>query len=181
MQDTRVTRAGCPILVRVCSELKYLCEIFRRGGLTGDAVDRVEHGAVNAKGLGAIAPSPCESMPKRGLEPPRPCGHMALNHARLPVPPLGRRGSPGGWLPDPAQRRSIAAARIGASMRRVVRCDACIRRVGLPFCTVRSRRTKRDEIDGEAVTEVVRDEGQKSLAGIGDVRRDAVLSTRVPW
>ena len=27
-------------------------------------------------------------MPKKGLEPPRPCGHMDLNHARLPVPPL---------------------------------------------------------------------------------------------
>ena len=27
-------------------------------------------------------------VPKKGLEPPRPCGHMDLNHARLPVPPL---------------------------------------------------------------------------------------------
>jgi hypothetical protein len=25
---------------------------------------------------------------KRGLEPPRHCCHMALNHARLPIPPL---------------------------------------------------------------------------------------------
>ena len=33
-----------------------------------------------------------ESMvPKKGLEPPHPCGYMDLNHARLPIPPL-RRG-----------------------------------------------------------------------------------------
>lgn len=28
-------------------------------------------------------------MPKRGLEPPQGNPYMALNHARLPVPPLG--------------------------------------------------------------------------------------------
>src|SRR6266545_294682 len=28
-----------------------------------------------------------------GFEPPRPCGHMALNHARLPVTTLPRRTS----------------------------------------------------------------------------------------
>ena len=27
-------------------------------------------------------------MPKKGLEPPHPCGYMDLNHARLPIPPL---------------------------------------------------------------------------------------------
>src|SRR5437764_11141214 len=32
-------------------------------------------------------------VPKKGLEPPRPCGHMDLNHARLPVPPL-RQATP---------------------------------------------------------------------------------------
>src|SRR5690348_3351492 len=31
-------------------------------------------------------------VPKKGLEPPRPCGHMDLNHARLPVPPLRQSG-----------------------------------------------------------------------------------------
>ena len=31
-----------------------------------------------------------ELVPKKGLEPPRPCGHMDLNHARLPIPPLRR-------------------------------------------------------------------------------------------
>ena len=30
-------------------------------------------------------------MPKRGLEPPRTCVHMTLNHARLPIPPLRQR------------------------------------------------------------------------------------------
>ena len=28
---------------------------------------------------------------KRGLEPPRGCPHMTLNHARLPIPPLRQR------------------------------------------------------------------------------------------
>ena len=32
-------------------------------------------------------------MPKKGLEPPRPCGHMDLNHARLPIPPLRHEGT----------------------------------------------------------------------------------------
>ena len=32
-------------------------------------------------------------VPKRGLEPPRPNGHMTLNHARLPIPPLGPDGA----------------------------------------------------------------------------------------
>src|SRR5579884_680662 len=36
---------------------------------------------------------PKNLVPKKGLEPPRPCGHMDLNHARLPVPPL-RQVSP---------------------------------------------------------------------------------------
>ena len=31
-----------------------------------------------------------DMVPKRGLEPPRGCPHMALNHARLPVPPFRR-------------------------------------------------------------------------------------------
>ena len=35
------------------------------------------------------AASPAIRVPKRGLEPPRPNGHMTLNHARLPIPPLG--------------------------------------------------------------------------------------------
>ena len=29
-------------------------------------------------------------MPKGGLEPPRPCGHCALNAARIPISPLRR-------------------------------------------------------------------------------------------
>ncbi len=28
-------------------------------------------------------------VPKIGLEPTRTCVHMTLNHARLPIPPLG--------------------------------------------------------------------------------------------
>lgn len=30
----------------------------------------------------------CCLVPKKGLEPPHPCGYMDLNHARLPIPPL---------------------------------------------------------------------------------------------
>src|SRR3972149_8452599 len=32
---------------------------------------------------------------KRGLEPPRPCGHKLLRLARLPIPPLPHREEPG--------------------------------------------------------------------------------------
>ena len=35
----------------------------------------------NALGLSIV-------VPKKGLEPPHPCGYMDLNHARLPIPPL---------------------------------------------------------------------------------------------
>jgi hypothetical protein len=31
-------------------------------------------------------------VPRRGLEPPRPCDHYDLNVARLPVPPPGHFG-----------------------------------------------------------------------------------------
>jgi hypothetical protein len=30
------------------------------------------------------------TLPKKGLEPPRPCGHWYLKPARLPIPPPGR-------------------------------------------------------------------------------------------
>ncbi len=32
-------------------------------------------------------------VPKGGLEPPRAYAHMALNHARLPIPPLRQPAS----------------------------------------------------------------------------------------
>ena len=34
-----------------------------------------------------VAKEEGEEVRVRGLEPPRGCPHMALNHARLPVPP----------------------------------------------------------------------------------------------
>src|SRR6185437_8210102 len=40
-------------------------------------------------------------VPKRGLEPPRPCGHQLLKLARLPIPPLGqceKRGQTGEFI-----------------------------------------------------------------------------------
>ena len=42
-------------------------------------------GRVLVESLGATT---TRTVRKRGLEPPRPCGHMNLNHARLPIPPL---------------------------------------------------------------------------------------------
>jgi hypothetical protein len=33
-------------------------------------------------------------VPKKGLEPPHPCGYMDLNHARLPIPPLRQGDAP---------------------------------------------------------------------------------------
>src|SRR5579884_1633421 len=39
-------------------------------------------------------------VPKKGLEPPHPCGYMDLNHARLPIPPLRHEAAPSGRTPD---------------------------------------------------------------------------------
>src|SRR5207249_4830913 len=39
----------------------------------------------------ALNGTPFQVVPKKGLEPPRPCGHMDLNHARLPIPPLRQK------------------------------------------------------------------------------------------
>ena len=54
------------------------------------ALEIVEAAALSARERREVA-----VVPKGGLEPPHPCGHMALNHARLPIPPLrlGERGS----------------------------------------------------------------------------------------
>ena len=35
-----------------------------------------------------------------GFEPPQPCGHMALNHARLPVPPHSQMVENDGFEPS---------------------------------------------------------------------------------
>ncbi len=52
---------------------------------------------------------PLESVKRRlvpggGVEPPRPCGHMDLNHARLPIPPPGR-----------VEAETLEAARLGVN------------------------------------------------------------------
>lgn len=36
----------------------------------------------------SLSTSRRREVPKAGLEPARPCGHCALNAARLPIPPL---------------------------------------------------------------------------------------------
>ena len=38
-------------------------------------------------------------VPRRGLEPPRGCPHMDLNHARLPIPPPRQGGTEAGIPP----------------------------------------------------------------------------------
>jgi len=56
---------------------------------------------------------------KRGLEPPRPCGHKLLRLARLPVPPLPHRGGKtlGESFTLRREQRSIA---VSGSARRAV-------------------------------------------------------------
>ena len=51
-------------------------------------------GRVLVESLGAIT---TRTVRKRGLEPPRPCGHMNLNHARLPIPPLPHKKDGQEW------------------------------------------------------------------------------------
>src|SRR5664279_876467 len=45
-------------------------------------------------------------VPKKGLEPPHPCGYMDLNHARLPIPPL-RRGKRTRVRPNSLRRQRL--------------------------------------------------------------------------
>lgn len=49
---------------------------------------------------------PGSSVGEGGLEPPPPCGDMALNHARLPVPPLALVAA-SCLLPQPPKSRSL--------------------------------------------------------------------------
>src|ERR1700704_3201686 len=44
-------------------------------------------------------------VPKKGLEPPHPCGYMDLNHARLPIPPLRPVTWCGGLAPPNRKER----------------------------------------------------------------------------
>ena len=44
------------------------------------------------KVLGDVSMRKCKVVPRRGLEPPRPCEHQHLKLARLPIPPPGLRG-----------------------------------------------------------------------------------------
>jgi hypothetical protein len=61
-------------------------------------------------------------MGPTGVEPARPCGHKALNLARLPIPPRARIRTPDGW-PRPAEARSVSlpgrlwASRTGAARK----------------------------------------------------------------
>ena len=51
-----------------------------------------------------------DSVRKRGLEPPHPCGYMNLNHARLPIPPLPHeKNGARYWLPSTLSRQAQAA------------------------------------------------------------------------
>src|ERR1700756_2532937 len=60
-------------------------------------------------------------LPKKGLEPPRPCGHWYLKPARLPIPPPGRgrtRLVVGPWSASgESQRLRSAAGRVQPDRR----------------------------------------------------------------
>ena len=69
------------------------------GGLSAGADAPGRRGHRRARVLSASCPAAIKSRGGRrrpadcrgaegGLEPPHPCGHMTLNHARLPIPPL---------------------------------------------------------------------------------------------
>jgi hypothetical protein len=70
-------------------------------------------------------------VPKKGLEPPHPCGYMDLNHARLPIPPLRRGKLPSkqhstGWQLDHSTGVATASQRCESKLswpQRLVRHD----------------------------------------------------------
>ena len=75
-------------------------------------------------------------VPKKGLEPPHPCGYMDLNHARLPIPPLRQGDAPDN---HPALRQedlSILKGLRNVSNHRVVRYCT----VSIPYENTSSRR-----------------------------------------
>ena len=47
----------------------------------------MENRAGGRRGVGVVLSCSKILVPKKGLEPPHPCGYMDLNHARLPIPP----------------------------------------------------------------------------------------------
>src|SRR5436190_23410693 len=63
-------------------------------------------------------------VPKKGLEPPHPCGYMDLNHARLPIPPLrqvtvfpGERGRLEGRYRDLYSYKAETECQTGCAIR----------------------------------------------------------------
>src|SRR5713101_3100656 len=60
--------------LQICARKCYLCARMCNPRRTGDST----------KVLALLSE---KLVPKKGLEPPHPCGYMDLNHARLPIPP----------------------------------------------------------------------------------------------
>jgi integrase len=63
-------------------------ERIARGKFHDAIHDTAEIGGAEAAQLVNDKYATLQLVPKGGLEPPHPCGHMTLNHARLPIPPL---------------------------------------------------------------------------------------------
>src|SRR6185437_13892003 len=72
--------------------------------LAADARTKSDVSLVDCDDHEAKCQIPKVMVPKKGLEPPHPCGYMDLNHARLPIPPLRQRDAPDD---DPARRREL--------------------------------------------------------------------------
>ena len=98
--DTKRISPGCSLpwavrrslLTRLRSSARPLCE-------TPDSA----HGGAIAAGRQRLGETFWGGMVRaRGIEPPRGCPHMNLNHARLPIPPRARRRKEI-TLPDPWQ------------------------------------------------------------------------------
>jgi hypothetical protein len=97
------TRTGCLQLGELAFSLVNYGRMVTAGGIAPPASTvSAWRSAVELRG-GCWAACPAWVRPE-GLEPPRPCGHSALNAARLPVPPRAHAAPDRGLeprFPDP--------------------------------------------------------------------------------
>jgi hypothetical protein len=87
------------VRLRVCSVIHSAQTLSRRPAphaqtFSAMALAAACRGAMKNARSGEPGPGALMAMvPEKGLEPPRPCEHMVLNHACLPIPPLRRHAS----------------------------------------------------------------------------------------
>src|SRR4029077_3146934 len=75
--------APCPPAPR---QANFLAFVEKAAGFSDRY--RVSEARARRLEIPSVAKGPRSLVPKKGLEPPHPCGYMDLNHARLPIPPL---------------------------------------------------------------------------------------------